>query len=109
VLDGVPGIVKVRFNEGDVVRHPLVAEIVGPMTAPAVRRRQAGSGFEPVGNGMRPPFLVDLSVEAGDWPPEEELAAIVARAAEATVAELVLPPDGCELSVVSPMTTISRR
>ena len=28
VLDGVPGIVTVRFNEVDVVRHPLVAEIV---------------------------------------------------------------------------------
>ncbi|TGV63979.1 phosphate starvation-inducible protein PhoH, partial [Mesorhizobium sp. M00.F.Ca.ET.149.01.1.1] len=28
ILDGVPGIVTVRFNEGDVVRHPLVAEIV---------------------------------------------------------------------------------
>jgi phosphate starvation-inducible PhoH-like protein len=28
VLDGVPGIVTVRFSEVDVVRHPLVAEIV---------------------------------------------------------------------------------
>ncbi|MGN6584205.1 MAG: PhoH family protein [Rhizobiaceae bacterium] len=28
VLDGVSGIVTVRFNETDVVRHPLVAEIV---------------------------------------------------------------------------------
>lgn len=28
VLDGVPGAVTVRFNDGDVVRHPLVAEIV---------------------------------------------------------------------------------
>jgi phosphate starvation-inducible protein PhoH and related proteins len=28
ILDGVPGIVTVRFNEKDVVRHPLVAEIV---------------------------------------------------------------------------------
>ncbi|WP_245499332.1 uL15m family ribosomal protein, partial [Mesorhizobium sp. M1A.F.Ca.ET.072.01.1.1] len=26
ILDGVPGIVTVRFNEGDVVRHPLVAK-----------------------------------------------------------------------------------
>lgn len=50
---------------------------------------------------MRPPFLVDLTVEAGEWPPEEELAAIVARAAEATVAETgVLPPDGCELGII---------
>jgi len=28
VLDGVDGAVTVRFNDGDVVRHPLVAEIV---------------------------------------------------------------------------------
>jgi phosphate starvation-inducible PhoH-like protein len=28
VLDGVPGIVTVRFDKTDVVRHPLVAEIV---------------------------------------------------------------------------------
>jgi phosphate starvation-inducible PhoH-like protein len=28
ILDGVPGAVTVRFNDADVVRHPLVAEIV---------------------------------------------------------------------------------
>ncbi len=28
VLDAVPGMVVVRFNDADVVRHPLVAEIV---------------------------------------------------------------------------------
>jgi phosphate starvation-inducible PhoH-like protein len=28
VLEGVPNIVKVRFEDKDVVRHPLVAEIV---------------------------------------------------------------------------------
>jgi phosphate starvation-inducible protein PhoH and related proteins len=28
ILDGVPGIVTVRFEDTDVVRHPLVAEIV---------------------------------------------------------------------------------
>ena len=28
ILDGVPGIVTMRFNDSDVVRHPLVAEIV---------------------------------------------------------------------------------
>jgi phosphate starvation-inducible protein PhoH and related proteins len=28
ILDGIPGAVIVRFNDGDVVRHPLVAEIV---------------------------------------------------------------------------------
>lgn len=50
---------------------------------------------------MTPPFLVDLTIEAGDWPPEDRLAAIAVRAAEATVAELgVEPPEGCELGVV---------
>ena len=44
VLDGVPGIVTVRFNDVDVVRHPLVAEIVraydrhGAGTPPAAQR-----------------------------------------------------------------------
>ncbi len=28
ILDGIPGAVTVRFNDTDVVRHPLVAEIV---------------------------------------------------------------------------------
>ena len=28
ILDGVPGIVTVRFEDTDVVRHSLVAEIV---------------------------------------------------------------------------------
>lgn len=28
ILDNVPGVVTVRFNDSDVVRHPLVAEIV---------------------------------------------------------------------------------
>ena len=28
ILDGIAGAVTVRFNETDVVRHPLVAEIV---------------------------------------------------------------------------------
>ncbi len=37
VLDGVPGVVMVRFDKTDVVRHPLVAEIV------AAYDRDAGS------------------------------------------------------------------
>jgi phosphate starvation-inducible PhoH-like protein len=28
VLDGVPGIAFVHFNEKDVVRHPLVQEVI---------------------------------------------------------------------------------
>lgn len=39
VLEGVQGIVTVRFNDVDVVRHPLVAEIVK-----AYDRHGAGSG-----------------------------------------------------------------
>ena len=50
---------------------------------------------------MNHSLLVDLTVETGDWPPEEELAAIVTRAIEATVSELgIVPPEGCELGVV---------
>jgi len=39
VLDGVPGIVTVRFSDVDVVRHHLVAEIVK-----AYDRHGAGAG-----------------------------------------------------------------
>jgi len=50
---------------------------------------------------MSQPFLVDLTVDAGEWPPEDELAAIVARATQATVSELgIRPPEGCELGVL---------
>ena len=38
ILDGVPGIVTVRFNETDVVRHPLVAEIVAAYDRDAADR-----------------------------------------------------------------------
>lgn len=50
---------------------------------------------------MSQPFLVDLSVEAGDWPPEDTLAAMIAHATEATVRELgIVPPQRCELGVL---------
>ncbi|MEO3997574.1 PhoH family protein [Mesorhizobium sp. CAU 1732] len=42
VLDGVPGIITVRFNDVDVVRHPLVAEIVRAYD-------RHGSGADPRG------------------------------------------------------------
>jgi phosphate starvation-inducible PhoH-like protein len=42
VLDGVPGIVTVRFNETDVVRHPLVAEIVAAYDRDARTRSNGG-------------------------------------------------------------------
>ena len=43
VLDNVPGMVTVRFNEGDVVRHPLVAEIVKAYDRDAKVSRGLGS------------------------------------------------------------------
>ncbi len=39
VLEGVEGAVTVRFDEHDVVRHPLVAEIVAAYDRDDVRRR----------------------------------------------------------------------
>ncbi len=47
VLSDVPGIVTVRFNDKDVVRHPLVAEIVAAYD-------RAGSGPAPAGKGRKP-------------------------------------------------------
>ncbi|MGY6709077.1 MAG: rRNA maturation RNase YbeY [Rhizobiaceae bacterium] len=50
---------------------------------------------------MSEPLLVDLTMEAGDWPPEDELAAIVSRATEATLAEMdIRPSEACELGVL---------
>jgi phosphate starvation-inducible PhoH-like protein len=42
ILEGVPGIVTVRFNETDVVRHPLVAEIVQAYDRDGKKARGAG-------------------------------------------------------------------
>jgi phosphate starvation-inducible PhoH-like protein len=44
VLDGVPGAVVVRFGDTDVVRHPLVAEIVRAYDRDAKLSRGLGSG-----------------------------------------------------------------
>jgi probable rRNA maturation factor len=47
------------------------------------------------------PLEIAASVEAGDWPSEEELTDVAGRAIAAALAELgVTPPDGCELSIV---------
>ena len=47
------------------------------------------------------PIAIDLLVEAGDWPGEDELAGLVARAVEASFAVGHLPAaKGAELSVV---------
>ena len=42
ILEGVPGMVTVRFNETDVVRHPLVAEIVQAYDRDGKKARGAG-------------------------------------------------------------------
>ena len=42
VLDGVAGVATVRFNDGDVVRHPLVTRIVRAYQAADDRTRQQG-------------------------------------------------------------------
>jgi phosphate starvation-inducible PhoH-like protein len=47
VLADVPGIVTVRFNDKDVVRHPLVAEIVAAYD-------RAGSGPTSSSQGRKP-------------------------------------------------------
>jgi phosphate starvation-inducible PhoH-like protein len=44
VLDGVPGAVVVRFGDTDVVRHPLVAEIVRAYDRDAKLSRGLGTG-----------------------------------------------------------------
>jgi phosphate starvation-inducible protein PhoH and related proteins len=45
VLDDVPGIVKVRFDETDVVRHPLVAEIVKAYDRAGAPGRKPGTSL----------------------------------------------------------------
>ena len=42
VLEGVSGVVTVRFDDKDVVRHPLVAEIVAAYDRDSAQR--GGSG-----------------------------------------------------------------
>jgi len=50
---------------------------------------------------MTQPFLVDMTVEAGHWPPEDELAAVISRATDATIGELgMVAPQRCELGVL---------
>nr|WP_295461559.1 rRNA maturation RNase YbeY [Mesorhizobium sp.] len=47
-----------------------------------------------------PALDIDISVEAGDWPPEAELEALVGRAATALLAELGIVGSPSELSVL---------
>ena len=44
ILDGVAGAVIVRFNDVDIVRHPLVAEIVRAYDRDAKLSRGLGVG-----------------------------------------------------------------
>jgi phosphate starvation-inducible PhoH-like protein len=44
VLDGITGMVTVRFDDGDVVRHPLVAEIVKAYDRDGKIARGLGAG-----------------------------------------------------------------
>jgi probable rRNA maturation factor len=54
------------------------------------------------------PIAIDLLVEAGDWPEEDQLARLVAQAVEASFAVGKLPAlKGSELSVVLPTTNMS--
>jgi probable rRNA maturation factor len=51
--------------------------------------------------GRRQAIDIDLSVEAGDWPPERALSRLAATALEAAIEELDLPAaDGAEISIV---------
>jgi probable rRNA maturation factor len=62
--------------------------------------RMAGSKPANAGKG---PFALNIaiSIEAGNWPPEDGLERLTRVAVAAAVAELGLaPPAGCELSVV---------
>jgi probable rRNA maturation factor len=53
------------------------------------------------GDGRRGAIAVDLSIEAGDWPPERVLSRLAATALKAAVEELELPvADGTEISIV---------
>jgi phosphate starvation-inducible PhoH-like protein len=44
ILDGVPGVVIVRFGDGDIVRHPLVTEVVRAYDRDAKLSRGLGVG-----------------------------------------------------------------
>ena len=79
LLDGVEGVAIVRFNDVDVVRHPLVAESSAPMTATRRSRAAWAHGrlmTEPAQTPRRvsaPAVEIDMLVEAGAWPPELQL------------------------------------
>jgi hypothetical protein len=67
----------VRFNEKDVVRHPLVGRIVE-----AYDKRIYPKGRRRI--GVRP---IDVSLEiAGDWPGEADAGAMAGKAVAAAVA-----------------------
>ena len=44
ILGGVPGVGKITFSDGDVVRHPLVARIVRAYDQRDLEREKARHG-----------------------------------------------------------------
>ena len=111
ILDGVPGVVTVRFNDSDVVRHPLVAEIVRAYDRDGkIARGLGGPKADRLTDVMENtaeigaaalPVEIDLMVEAGAWPGEDALEALARRAVAAALAETgATAPTGTELSLV---------
>jgi phosphate starvation-inducible PhoH-like protein len=68
VLTDVPGIVTVRFNEKDVVRHPLVAEIVRAYDARDRIRAQYRDGRGPGDGGGDGPREAPAPAAVGTGP-----------------------------------------
>jgi phosphate starvation-inducible PhoH-like protein len=52
-LEAVPGIAVARFDEGDIVRHPLVSRIISAYEAPAQGRPPRGAEDGPARAGAR--------------------------------------------------------
>jgi probable rRNA maturation factor len=70
-------------------------------TPPAAVATMPPADKEQGGYGEGASLAIDLSIEAGDWPPERVLSRLAAAAFEAAVAELELPvADGAEISIV---------
>jgi hypothetical protein len=104
MLRGIDGIVHVKFRAEDVVRHPLVTEIVNAYDEAARRRVRAAAERQAPLAGRGPVSAhspaIDLVVEAGDWPQESELLRLV-RSRHRRGDMRPLQPQIGEVSVVS--------
>ena len=70
-------------------------------TPPVAIAAMPPADTEQSGDGPRGTIAVDLSMEAGEWPPERVLSRLAATALKAAVEELELPvADGTEISIV---------